>query len=77
MMLLVNVEKKSFRSIVSQLAAVYNFSVHSMNKGEFIRESLGARGFYFLFSESGIIGLIHFEHNDIKMLYKRFTPFVN
>ena len=50
MMLLVNVEKESLRSIVSQLAAVDDFSIHSPCKGEFIRESLSVQeAFIFLF----------------------------
>ena len=44
-MLFVNVRKESLRSIVSQLAAVDDFSIRCLGKGGLIRESLNEKSF--------------------------------
>ena len=62
----VNVKKESLQSIVSQLAAVDGFSIHSIGKSKFIRESLSAKGFRLPSSDSSTMNLIHSENNDIR-----------
>ena len=59
----VNVKKES---IVSQLAAVHGFSIPSIGKGKFIRESLSSNSLRFPFSDSSVMNLIHSEYNDIQ-----------
>ena len=62
----VNVKKESLQSIVSQLAAVDGFSIHSTVKSRFIRDSLSAKGFRLPSSDSSIMNLIHSEYNSIQ-----------
>ena len=42
------------------------FSIHSMGKSKFFRESLSANGFRLPSSDSSVINLIHSEYNDIQ-----------
>ena len=60
------VKKESLQSIVSQLAAVDGFSIHSIGKFKFICESLSAKGFRLPSSNSSIMNLTYSECNDIQ-----------
>ena len=58
------------QGIVSQLAAVDSFSIHSIGKSKFIRESLSAKGLRLPSWDSDIMNLIHHEYNDIQKQIK-------
>ena len=62
----VSVKKESLQGIVSQLAAVNGFCIHSIGKSKFIRESLSAKNLRLPSWDSDIINLIHREYNDIQ-----------
>ena len=62
----VSVKKESLQGIVSQLAAVDGFSIHSIDKSKFIRESLSAKGLRLPSWDSDIMNLIHREYDDIQ-----------
>ena len=66
----IDVKKECLQSIVSHLAAVDGFSIHSIGKSKFISESLRAKGFRLLSSDSSIMNLIHSEYNDIQKQIK-------
>ena len=61
-----NVKEETLQSIVSQLAAVDGFSIRSIGKSTFIRESLCAKGFRLPSSDSSIMNFIHSEYNNIQ-----------
>ena len=69
----VSVKKESLQGIVSQLAAVDGFSIHSITKSKFICESLSAKGLRLPFWDSDIMNLIHCEYNDIQKQIKTET----
>ena len=58
------------QGIVSQLAAVDGFSINSIGKSKFIRESLSAKGLRLPFWDCDIMNLIHSEYNDIQKQIK-------
>ena len=58
-------KKESWQTIVSQLAAVDDFSIHANGKSKFIGDSIRAKGF-FPASDSSIMNLVHREHDDIQ-----------
>ena len=66
----VSVKKESLQGIVSQLAAVDGFSIHSIGKNKCIRESLIAKGLRLSSWDSDIMNLIHREYNDIQKQIK-------
>ena len=66
----VSVKKESLQGIVSQLAAVDGFSIHSIGKSKFIRESHSVKGLRLPSWDSDIMNLIHREYNDIKKQIK-------
>ena len=66
----VSVKKESLQGIVSQLAAVDGFSLHSIGKSKFIRESLSAKGLRLPSWDSDIMNLIHHEYDDIQKQIK-------
>ena len=66
----VSVKIESLKGIVSQLAAVYDFSIHSVGKSKFIRESLSAKGLCLPSWDSDIMNLMHREYNDIQKQIK-------
>ena len=66
----VSAKKESLQGIVSQLEAVYGFSIHSIGKSKFIRESLSAKGLGLPSWNSDIMNLMHREYNDIQKQIK-------
>ena len=51
---------------MSQLAAVDDFSIHSIGNSKFFHESLSAKGIRLPSLDSSIRNLIHSEYNDIQ-----------
>ena len=62
--------KKVCKAIVSQLAAVDGFSIHSIGKSKFIRESLSVKGLRLPSWDSDTMNLTHREYNDIQKQIK-------
>ena len=57
---------ESLQGIVSQLATEDGFFIHSISKSKFIRESLSAKDFHLLSSDSSVMNLIHCKYNGIQ-----------
>ena len=66
----VSLKKESLQGIVSQLASVDGFSIHSIGKSKFIRKLLSAKGLCLPSWDSDIMNLILHEYNDIQKQIK-------